>query len=43
MPERPAPVVLVTLPHPAQPFGTHAAIAADGQRLLANELSRTID
>ena len=42
MPERPAPLVLVTTPHQGQPFGTHAAIAADGQRLLANELSRRL-
>ena len=42
MPERPAPVVLVTTPAEGQPFGTHAAIAADGQRLLAADLSRRL-
>ena len=39
MPERPAPLVLVTTPPTGQPFGSHAAVAADGQRLLAVELS----
>ncbi|HYI66046.1 MAG TPA: hypothetical protein VEW95_03900 [Candidatus Limnocylindrales bacterium] len=39
MPERPAPFVLVTTPPEGQPFGSHAAIAADGQRLLAADLS----
>ena len=39
MPERPAPLVLVTTPPEGQPFGSHAAVAADGQRLLAAELS----
>ncbi len=42
MPERPAPLILVTTPPQGQPFGTHAAIAADGQRLLATELSRRL-
>lgn len=42
MPERPAPLVLVTTPVEGQPFGTHAAIAADGQRLLATDLSRRL-
>jgi hypothetical protein len=42
MPERPAPLVLVTVPAEDQPFGTHAAIAADGQRLLATELSHRL-
>lgn len=42
MPERPAPLVLVTTPGEGQPFGTHAAIAAQGQRLLATELSRRL-
>ena len=42
MPERPAPVVLVTTPAEGQPFGTHAAIAADGKRLLAADLSRRL-
>ncbi|HJP72366.1 MAG TPA: hypothetical protein VJ975_11655, partial [Candidatus Limnocylindria bacterium] len=39
MPERPAPLVLVTTPPDGQPFGSHAAVAADGQRRLAAELS----
>lgn len=42
MDERPAPLVLVTLPPDGQRFGTHAAIAADGQRLLATDLSRRL-
>jgi hypothetical protein len=42
MPERPAPLVLVTLPEEGQPFGTHAAVAAEGQRLLATDLSRRL-
>lgn len=42
MPERPAPLVLVTTPPEGQPFGSHAAIAADGQRLLAADLSRRL-
>jgi hypothetical protein len=42
MPERPAPLVLVTTPAREQPSGSHAAIAADGQRLLAAELSRRL-
>ena len=42
MPERPAPLVLVTTPVDGQAFGTHAAIAADGQRLLAADLSRRL-
>lgn len=42
MPERPAPLVLVTTPPGGQPFGSHAAIAADGQRLLAADLSRRL-
>ena len=42
MPERPAPVVLVTTPPAGQPFGSHAAIAADGQRLLAADLSHRL-
>lgn len=40
--ERPAPLVLVTTPPVGQPFGSHAAIAADGQRLLAADLSRRL-
>jgi len=39
MPERPAPLILVTTPSEGAPFGSHVAIAADGQRLLATELS----
>ena len=42
MPERPAPLVLVTTPPNDQPFGSHAAIAADGQRLLATDLSHRL-
>ena len=42
MPERPAPLVLVTTPPEGAPFGSHAAIAADGQRLLATDLSRRL-
>jgi hypothetical protein len=40
MPERPAPLVAVATPATGQPFGTHASVAAEGQRLLAAELSR---
>jgi hypothetical protein len=43
MPERPAPLVLVTTPADGQPVGSHAAIAADGQRLLATDLSRRLE
>jgi hypothetical protein len=42
MPERPAPLVLVTTPAEGRPFGSHAAIAVDGQRLLAAELSHRL-
>lgn len=42
MAERPAPLVLVTTPREGQHFGSHAAIAATGQRLLAAELSRRL-
>ncbi len=42
MPERPAPLVFVTTPAEGAAFGSHAAIAADGQRLLATELSRRL-
>ena len=42
MPERPAPLVLVATPATDQPFGSHAAVAADGQRLLAAELSHRL-
>jgi hypothetical protein len=34
--------MLVAQPADGQPFGTHAAVAADGQRLLAAELSRRL-
>jgi hypothetical protein len=40
--ERPAPLVLVTTPRAEQPFGSHAAVAAEGQRLLAAELSQRL-
>jgi hypothetical protein len=42
MPERPAPLVLVTTPSGGQPFGSHAAIAAEGQRFLAADLSHRL-
>jgi hypothetical protein len=42
MAERPAPLVLVTTPREGQPFGSHEAVAADGQRLLATDLSRRL-
>ena len=42
MPERPAPLVLITTPPDAQPFGSHEAVAADGRRLLGAELSRRL-
>ncbi|CAN5223017.1 hypothetical protein BH23CHL9_BH23CHL9_07180 [soil metagenome] len=42
MAERPAPLVLVTTPPVGQPFGSHAAVAAEGQRLLAADLSRRL-
>ena len=42
MPERPAPLVLVTTPPTGQLFGSHAAVAAEGQRLLAAELSNRL-
>lgn len=42
MPERPAPLVLVTTPPAGQPFGSHRAVAADGQRLLAADLSQRL-
>lgn len=42
MADRPAPVVLVTTPAEGGPFGSHAAIAVDGQRLLAIDLSRRL-
>jgi hypothetical protein len=42
MAERPAPLVLVATPADGQPFGSHAAVAAEGQRLLAAELSQRL-
>ena len=42
MPERPAPLVLVATPATDRPFGTHAAVAAEGQQLLAAELSHRL-
>lgn len=42
MPERPAPLVLVTTPREGQAVGSHSAIAAAGQRLLAADLSRRL-
>lgn len=42
MAERPAPLVLVTTPRADHPFGSHAAVAAQGQRLLAADLSRRL-
>ncbi len=42
MAERPAPLVLVATPPDGQAFGTHAAVAAEGQRILAAELSRRL-
>jgi hypothetical protein len=42
MPERSAPLVLVATPATDLPFGSHAAVAAEGQRLLAAELSHRL-
>ena len=42
MAERPAPLVLVATPATGQPFGSHATVAAEGQRLLAAELSHRL-
>lgn len=42
MPERPAPLVLVTVPSGRHDFGTHAAVTVDGQRVLATELSHRL-
>lgn len=42
MAERPAPLILVATPASGQPFGSHAAVAAEGQRLLAAELSHRL-
>jgi len=42
VPERAAPLVLVTTPPDGHPFGSHAAVANDGQRLLAADLSRRL-
>lgn len=39
---RSAPLVLVTTPAGGQAFGSHAAVAAEGRRLLAAELSRRL-
>lgn len=39
---RPAPLVLVTTPRTDLPFGSHAAVAAEGRRLLAAELSQRL-
>lgn len=41
-PTRPAPLVLVAAPAADAPFGTHAAIADTGQRLLAAELTHRL-
>ena len=40
--ERPAPLVLVARPVGARTFGTHAAVASEGQRLLAADMSRRL-
>ena len=42
MPDRPAPLILVATPATDHPFGSHAAVAAEGQRLLAAELSHRL-
>jgi hypothetical protein len=42
VPERPAPLIWVTTPSEGQPFGSHAAVAAAGRRLLAAELSQRL-
>lgn len=42
MPERPAPLVLVVTPPENDAFGSYAAVAATGQRLLAAELSHRL-
>jgi hypothetical protein len=42
MPERPAPLVFVATPATGQPFGSHAAVASEGQRLLSAELSHRL-
>ncbi len=42
VPERPAPLVLVTTPPRDLPFGSHAAVAADGRHLLATSLSHRL-
>jgi len=41
-PERPAPLVLVARPGVGGAFGTHAAVAAEGQRLLSADTSRRL-
>jgi hypothetical protein len=40
--DRPAPLVLVAQPTTDAPFGTHAAVAAEGKRLLAADLSQRL-
>ena len=42
MRDRPAPLILVTTPREDHPFGSHASVAAGGQRVLAAELSRRL-
>ncbi|MCC6617974.1 MAG: hypothetical protein IT341_02920 [Chloroflexi bacterium] len=42
MAERPAPLVLVATPRDDLPFGSHAAVAATGQHLLANEMANRL-
>ncbi len=43
LPERPAPLILVVAPAPTDgPFGSYAAIAEGGARLLAAELSQRL-
>ena len=42
MAERPAPLVLVAVPPEDAPFGSHLAVAHEGRRRLANELSRRL-
>lgn len=42
MVERPAPLVLVATPREDLPFGSHRAVAATGQHLLANEMANRL-
>jgi hypothetical protein len=42
MPDRPAAFFFVATPATGLPFGSHAAVAAEGQRLLAAELSHRL-